>query len=613
MKQPSPLSLFFRCFLPFRAWQFGWLLLLGANSGCGLHLGDTGAPELEKNSCTSSDECGSGFCSGSICQTGKTEISALLLDVTPASVTPRIAGVGFSQVVEQFEMGPAGDYEVSLGHVSDISAVVTGAELSSDRCVADRTMESGSAGEDGSLLARITLTPRARLLGIANPPFSALAEKKGDGFAVEMVASPGQYDIYVEPQTTDEGCVRPAYLILDQTVAGKFELSIELPPPEVLGVTIRYPAGRDELSGWQLDIVERDTGRLLSNRATLSEPVETDEGLEYSVELAFSQIVREAGPEAAEVVRLSPPSYLVAPTIYVARSVIDLFQDGQGLIDQLNVLPETVDFSARVALFGQATGAPASITFVATQLEAASSGTVTGYSTTVLSSAEGELQAKLFPGTYRVIIEPVDPAYGVAESEVVVTDSAPEQVGKTLEILPRRAVSGRLVSFRGDAVSGVSISAMAAPKTAAPNVLGVALGQQSFSPSSVSRASAADGSFEVRADPGDFHFAARPQSSSGFAWRIVPNVTMESEDISLGRVELPLPVVVNGTLISEDIGSVPDALIRAYAFLKDGQLVIPVEGEEGRVPSEADSVVAVGEARADHEGRFRLLLPSVFE
>jgi hypothetical protein len=69
---------------------------------------------------------------------------------------------------------------------------------------------------------------------------------------------------------------------------------------------------------------------------------------------------------------------------------------------------------------------------------------------------------------------------------------------------------------------------------------------------------------------------------------------------------LPLPVVVDGTLSSLDTrGVVPDAVIRVYALLKDGDLVGSLE--------EADSVIAVGESRADDQGKFQLLLPSMLK
>jgi hypothetical protein len=130
-----------------------------------------------------------------------------------------------------------------------------------------------------------------------------------------------------------------------------------------------------------------------------------------------------------------------------------------------------------------------------------------------------------------------------------------------------------------------------------------------------------NGNFSMLADAGLFNVAARPEPGSGFACRIRLGVDTTKGDVSIGRLELSLPLVVEGVLASPDLDLdleradadlesddprlVPDALIRAYAFLKEGQLVATKE--------EADLVIAVAETRSDSKGRFRLLLPSTFK
>jgi hypothetical protein len=135
----------------------------------------------------------------------------------------------------------------------------------------------------------------------------------------------------------------------------------------------------------------------------------------------------------------------------------------------------------------------------------------------------------------------------------------------------------------------------------------------------VGTTSEGDGNFSMLADAGLFNVAARPEPGSGFAWRIRLGVDTTQGDVSVGRLELSLPLVVEGVLASPDLDLehadsdlesddprlVPDALIRAYAFLKDGKLVATKD--------EADLVIAVAETRSDSQGRFRLLLPSTFK
>jgi hypothetical protein len=114
-----------------------------------------------------------------------------------------------------------------------------------------------------------------------------------------------------------------------------------------------------------------------------------------------------------------------------------------------------------------------------------------------------------------------------------------------------------------------------------------------------------NGDFELLADPGVFHVAARPESSTGFAWSVLLGVDL-AEMSDVGSVRLPLPLVMTGILTSQDTGGlVPNALMRIYALLKEGKPVSSIE--------DADQVVAVGETRANDEGRFRLLIPSTLQ
>jgi len=70
-------------------------------------------------------------------------------------------------------------------------------------------------------------------------------------------------------------------------------------------------------------------------------------------------------------------------------------------------------------------------------------------------------------------------------------------------------------------------------------------------------------------------------------------------------VKLNLPQVLAGELSSDDVGLVPSALIRAYAYVKNGRLTSN--------PAEATNVVPVAESRVSVNGTYRLLLPSSFE
>lgn len=576
-----------------------------------MQLLEEASSDSTQNVCETETECAGGRCLDGICQATSTQLPPLLLEISPSTQQPLISGITYTQVIDQFDGGTRGT-EIKLGHVSRIEGAVRGALLTGDACLLDEKLDLESLperGSDGSLPVRVTLTPRERLLGLTNQPITSAvevpnlsAEAPEPSFRLAFSAPPGSYDIYVEPAPTRDGCVRPPYLVVNREVApGDVNLSVELPQPDRLAVRVRYPLTIDELRDWTLDMVDRDSGRLLSNQATLGAPETTDDGLEYSVELAYQPVDSEKAGVAAELVRLSPPEGFVAPTLYVERSIVDLFQDGSGLIDQLTELPRPVTFGGRMAIAKKTTAAPGKVTFIATELSSTSPGTLAAFSRTVETDEEGVFELELLPGTYRLYAEPYDTSLSRVQAGISVSGASETQVGKTIEVVSRNVVTGQIQSFSGIPVSGAPVTANAAPE--ARDVLQTALGEVSFAPRAFGGTTGSSGGFEIVADTGRFHVVARPDSSTGFAWRVILDVDVEGGSQSLGTVRLPLPLAVSGTLTSQDTGSfVPEALIRMFALIKDG---VPVN-----TVAEADSAVAIGEARADSQGQFRLLLPS---
>lgn len=602
-----------------RALVFGLVMALG---GCDVALFPEVVEEPTSNVCETNRSCGQdGSCVGGRCQARATQIPALLLEVTPTAGVetpvgrPAIDGLSFISVIDDFERGPNG-YEIALEHVSVIKGSVMAPELTDATCLAgpttDGSTEPPEAG-DGSVPARLTLTPRQRRLGLPGPVFTAqsgdtLANVGGGltGYQIEANVPPGNYDVYVEPAATIDGCLRPPFLIVNQAIpSGNVSFDVTLPVPQVIAVAVRYPRASDDLKDWTLDIVQKDSGRLLSNRAVLQAPVERDGALEYDVQLAFSA-VGTGETVASELVRLSPPERVVAPTIYLERSLIDLFQGGVGLVDQLTELDDAVNYRARVTVSGLIEPVPSTVTLFALKLDSSGPGTTAAFSSTVETDENGFFETQLLPGTYRVLATPLDANYARRLVDITVSDASLSQTGRTIEVTPRHVISGKLVSFDGTtSIFGASISAHAVPSKERAGVLASAQGAISLAPAAIGDVSSGDGSFALRADGGVFNISARPEVSTGFAWAIRLGVDI-SDHHNLSRFQLPLPVIVEGLLTSPDMeGIVPGALIRAYALLKDG---VPVTNGD-----EADSVVAVAEAQVSSDGRFELLLPYAFK
>jgi len=588
-------------------------VVLGCSASASLGPTD-GSPtdsEASTNQCFPGAPCLGGFCSDEgYCRSETTALSALLLEVTPPAGTPPIAGVRFMNQVP--ELPESGELDIALGQISHVSVVVRGAEISEAQCVPPTGEVPPGTATDGTMATRVTLIPRESQIGLASPTYSKEVLPGSVGsYAVPLVAPPGRYDIHVEPLGVDGSCWRSPYLIVDQELmSGDVALNLELPVPAKLDLTLVYPGYIDVLSQWQVDIVDRVTGKVLSNRVVLKDPTGLGGELEYHAVLAYSPVDGESSTPATELVRLSPPATVTAPIVYLERSVVELFDPGEGVVDQLTSLPSPVTYTGRVNLKDTAEPAPSTVTLVATELSSISTGVVAAFSRTVQTDPSGVFEVDLLPGKYQVLMEPESDELAQTTTELTVSSGSDNQAGKVLEVGSRARVAGTLVTLSGAPALGVPLEAYPMASAMDVDVISAARGIIPFVPrAEVVRALDADGrlvetaTFTLLADPGTFHLIARPEVSTGFAWGFALGLEVQGENIGLPDIVLSPPFVVEGTISSSDVGLVPGALVRAYAYVAGSSFTSDIE--------EATSIVAVGEARVDADGRYRLLLPSV--
>ena len=571
-------------------------------TGCSVSLDDL-PTDSGGEECTENAHCASNSCEDGYCVSSGTELETVLLEITPSSGTPEIAGVRFTSVLDSLFAGNQRDIE--LGYVTRVHGVVRGRAISTEKCLAQTSADALEAPLDDSLPARVTWVPRERLLGLVNPVHTVLTRLVQGSYVLDANVPPGKYDTYVEPLPVSEGCIRPPLLVLDPEIeSGDLALTLKLDAPDVLDVHVRWPQKDDVLQGWSLDLIERDAGRVLSNRAQLGAPTNTDAGLEYAVKLvSYGQ--PDTARRVSEIVRFSPPDDAVAPVIYVERSVVELFQDNYGIIDQLTELPAPVRFEGRVTQKNGTTPAPGTVKLMALELSALNPGTIAEFSRTATTGEDGVFSADVLPGKYRVIAEPSDPAFSQAEIEVTVTQGEGTQAGRVIEVPERARVRGFISGFWAGSYSGVVVQARSTVGSKSLSILDLARGLAPRIPRASSGATNSDGAFSVGLDPGTFDVLVQPNPSEGLAWTVRRAVTVTDGDVDLGAVENAEPYSVSGTLTSSNVRSVPSALIRAYAYLKDGVLTAD--------PSEATSVIQVGETRSDSDSRFRLLLPTRIE
>lgn len=584
-----------------RGLLLGWGLLGGA-LGCSVDTLEVPGGTSTRNECSEHRECGDGGrCVAGQCRAESGEIEALLLEVTPPADASGIAGVRFVHALADLDpMG--GDVSVELGHVARVHGFVS-ASLEGESCVVGTSLEGDAPSLDGSVPARVTLTPRPRQLGVASPSHTSDAVFSDGGYRFSASVPPGNYDIYVEPRDVEGECVRPPHLFLDRAIgAGDVELRLKLALPEPLTVQVRWPDPETTLDGWELDVIERDSGRLLSTRGVLEQPEVTESGLVYRVPLSYAPA--DPPGTGVELVRLSPPAGLTAPQIIVDRTVVELFEEGQGIIDQLRSLPRPVQVMGQVSAQYSAAPVAATVNLTATELRMISPGTVAAFERVVETDGSGQFAVELLPGTYRVVAYP-PVGSGLSPTEAVWQISANQdvQAGRVVELASSAEIRARVLAPGRGAIAGASVQAAAAAGMSAGGVLDRALGRTSYTPQAEGVVTDTEGRFVMIADRGAFDLWVRPGVGSGFAWLVLPGLEAQTAGVPLGDLRLPLPIEYTGVVRSADLGGgISAALVRAYAYVKGTTLT--------NDPSEATAVIQVAESRTGSGGEFQLLLPA---
>jgi len=235
---------------------------------------------------------------------------------------------------------------------------------------------------------------------------------------------------------------------------------------------------------------------------------------------------------------------------------------------------------------------------------------------TVKVGADGQFEVDLLPGTYRVSTVPqssLDPGPGnqtplAADTREWIVPSTPsEQAGKVIELGSALPITGQVLDASGNPVATAQAQAVASPRAIQSDTLQEFLGGTPFVPRASASAVSNTGDFAFKADPGIFDITIRPNSDTGFAWLVMPNlaVTAANSGVGLGRIRMPLPFPYRSTVTvpgEEGPRLVPGALVRAYIYLK---------GDEYTAQAvDAESVLQVAETRADENGVFEVLIPA---
>lgn len=600
---------------------FACSLLLGA-VGCGASAPDLASGSDSGNSCELDSDCGNGRCTSGRCVASGNTIEYVMVEISPP------VGVGSGEYGDVRYLLPR---RLGSDHVLDFALDVV-AELSVAVSPPQADCAAVGVDDEGHLPIAVKAYVDNGIHGIDSSIVEASSAQSVGTSAksntVTVSLPPGLVDLYLLPlaegRTSDatgdpDGhCDLAPLLARGQTIApGVVSMKQPMPPVDHVNVDVVAPVGTDGqslLEGWTIDMVEPLGGKRLSTRALLSNATSDANGrLHYDIRLAYHPIVGLDADklDGAELFRVAPPTDVLAPTYYVARSAMDLFDASKVVLSQIDSVSSPVVMSGFVE--SNVDGSPVRADIVATlsSQDAGVSGALAHYQVTTSTDAAGKFELRLLAGKYRIVAIPAASSpYAAWSGEWTVAASPVEQAGKLILVGPMHTLTGVAYSaMRRETLAGVTLSASPSSLGKRPTFLDELLGKgEPVGVRSQTVVADARGVFEIPVDEGRYDVSVRPAEGTGYPWGVRPSVGAGSAATEPLYLELPNPVAYSGTVTAHGsdpggaAGVLPGALLRFYAlFDESGQLA------DSSVP--AVSSVEIGHARADEAGTYRVLLP----
>jgi hypothetical protein len=595
-------------------------LLLALPCGCTVTAVSAGDGSSSDNACSDTAPCQEGQrCRSGVCQTLNGELEAVLISATPPSDSdlPRLS------LVTHWDGVPTqgGDKDLVLPE----PVTLTGSLRLPNGVTCYPSFDSGDPerpildARDGTLPLTVTLTLREQRLGLTRQVYytkTSYNEQGGYSFAVRVPA--GEYDVYLVPPVVQVGdCVVPPYYYrnfpigVGDNIGSNGIAPFQLPTISTLNLVVHWPAG-PTLENWTADIIEPFAGNSISTQVVLEKTPVVSGFTDYRVPLAFSKVAGSAGVDdsqtSGDLLRLTPPADLHAPTIYFDRTALGLLQtnpDDEVRLTAFTRFPNRISAHGQMKRQADHSSVSGSVSFISKEIYGVDPGIFASYRTSIDVEAGGLIDLFLPPGKYRVRGEPPlqteldqDERLSATETTWEIAMDEPIQFGKPVELPPLPALSGRTD------VAGAEVRALPSAPTASP--FEAAFGETSFSPRAGSGLTDERGLFALSLDPGRFNVAVQAPEALGFGWLVRAGVQVEPRGQDLGPLRLPPPSVVSGVAsLALKKGPAPLAwsAIRAYAYLNKDLAYT-------RDPQQAVSVIQVAETRADRNGAFRLLLPA---
>jgi hypothetical protein len=596
-------------------------LVLGV-AGCGASASSMTESGAVGNACNVDADCGDGRCLKGVCVARSNAIDYVMVEISPPSDSGSGA-YGNAHFLKAYELGTGGELDVTLEFLAELAIAVS---------PPGESCSVAGLDANGYLPIAVTATADSAINGIATSTVegesNVLLGSGDQGNIVTLSLAPGPVDLYIAPTSETatsanaadaEGvCDLAPLLARGQLIeSGVVSLVQQMLPAEHVNVEVTVPAGVDgasPLTGWTLDMVEPFGGRRLSSRALLSGATNAEDGrLQHAVRLAYHSVlgVDAERLKGTELFRLTPPSSILAPTYYVARSAMDLFDASSVVLSQVTSFPSPVVVTGLVE--SEADGTPLRADIVATLEpgDLASTGALAYFQATTSTDAAGHFELKLLSGKYEIVAIPSATTPHASQSvEWSVAANPPIQAGKLIQVGPMATMTGVVYSeLHREPLAGVTLSASPSSLGKRPTFLDELLGQGA--PIGVrTQMVVADerGAFEIPVDEGRYDVAVRPAEGSGYSWAVRTSMGVEPGVTTPLNIELRNPVAYTGTVTipGRSAGGarvvLPGTLLRFYALFDEGGLL--AEPNDSAV-----SGVEIGHARADAAGTYRLLLP----
>lgn len=590
------------------------------------------AEQSTTNQCTASTDCSQGRCTpGGVCSAESTELEELVLELSPPDTQERFGGAR-SYFTLRLEKGRLVPNQVTIKYPRTVRG--------------DIALVFG-AGDCRPSPVVVSFVPTESHLGLETRRYTTVSEvgtaivdkRHVDTHRYSLSGIPeGTYDVFLEDAERVDNSQRPECEIAPQSIrvlsitseeaVSKFLRDLVQDAARTLRVVVPWSS---QYEGWKVDVIHPLTAERLSSRAVLTAP--PDGATSVSVDLRLSAVMGSdvIGPNH-ELLRLTPPPGVAAPTITMVLAGLEVFDRGEALVPSLGDLPQPVDYQAWVWRSREGGAVQGRVQFTALSLESVAPGVDASFERRATIGGGGLVKADLPPGRYLARVFP-DPQSDLAWQETELTVWSPTNGGGTTQgghviVVPEAAQLHGSVRF-GRRLPPVGTQVVAQglpgwPESFLPELDTFALPWASalvegdrFTLGGLT----CRGCEEAAGAAAVYNLFVRPSEKSGLPWIVAVGERVGAPDVEVKDLSLELPYAWTGKLnVESAAGPIPLPRFSVRAFATIGKDGLPVPAADlprcsSLTSTQLETLPCVARAlevastRTSTDGSFTLLIP----